>query len=220
MLVGSTTARTRGMLTRVAPWIAMTNAVSAAAICARAEVPASSMSDARSAVREIIAGCCAPAILVGTFSRDRLGAVRGDRYLCTRHGATSAQVPGRARTAPTLPADREKSRYPQDQINRRVSRSEVFVTGVGEPNMQHAVGRRQSVPQELCVLSEFTRGPAAPLAAAGDYCLYSGSHPGPLLERTPPSAVSRPPELAAHGILVGGHANRLGSFSRLAALVR
>ena len=37
------------MLTRVAPWIAMTNAVSAAAICAHAEVPASSMSDARSA---------------------------------------------------------------------------------------------------------------------------------------------------------------------------
>ena len=49
MLVGSTTARTRGMLTRVASWIAMTNAVSAAAICARAVVPPSSESDARSA---------------------------------------------------------------------------------------------------------------------------------------------------------------------------
>ena len=49
MLVGSTTARTRGMLTRVASWIAMTNGVSAAAICARAEVPPSSVSGARSA---------------------------------------------------------------------------------------------------------------------------------------------------------------------------
>ena len=37
------------MLTRVATWIAMTNAVSAAAICARAEVPPSSVSGARSA---------------------------------------------------------------------------------------------------------------------------------------------------------------------------
>ena len=97
-------ARTGGMLTKVAPWVAMTNAVSAAATCARAEVPASSVSDARSAVREIIAGCCAPAILVGTFSLERLGAVRGDRYLRTRHGASCdecAGPDGGARTAPS-----------------------------------------------------------------------------------------------------------------------
>ena len=49
MLVGSTAARTGGMLTKVAPWVAMTNAVSAAAICARAEVPPSNVSGARSA---------------------------------------------------------------------------------------------------------------------------------------------------------------------------
>ena len=31
-------------------------------------------------------------ILVRTFSLERLGVVRGDRYLHTRHGATSVQV--------------------------------------------------------------------------------------------------------------------------------
>ena len=133
MLVGSTSARTAGMHTEVAPWIAMTNAVSAAAICARAEVPASSMSDARSAVREIIAGCCAPAILVAAFSRDRLGAVRGDRYLHTRHGATSVQV--RTGTHSSQPIGR-KGCHKIKQIARVAS--EVSVTGVYEPSVQHA----------------------------------------------------------------------------------
>ena len=106
MLVGSTSARTGGMLTKVAPWIAMTNAVSAAATCARAEVPASSVSDARSACVKSLPDCCAPAILVAALSRDRLGAVRA--RLC----------------------------HKIKQIG--VSRSEVFVTGVYEPKVQHA----------------------------------------------------------------------------------
>ena len=121
------------MLTRVATWIAMTNAVSAAAICARAEVPPSSVSGARSAVREIIAGCCAPAILASTFSLERLGAVRSDRYLHTRDGARSVQV--RTGTRCSQPIAR-KGTHKIKQIARVAS--EVSVTEVGEPNMQHA----------------------------------------------------------------------------------
>ena len=48
------------MLTKVAPWVAMTNAVSAAATCARAEVPPSSVSGARSASGKSLPDCCAP----------------------------------------------------------------------------------------------------------------------------------------------------------------
>ena len=128
MLVGSTSARTGGMLTRVALRIAMTNAVSPAATCARAEVPPSSVSDARPASGKSLPGCCAPAILVRTFSLDRLGAVRSDRYLCTRHGARSAPV--RAGTHSSQPIAR-KGTHKIKQIG--VSRSEVFVTGVAEP---------------------------------------------------------------------------------------
>ena len=107
MVVGSTTARTRGMLTRVASWIAMTNAVSAAAICARAEVPPSSVSGARSGATHT---CCAPAILVRTISFDRLGAVRGDRYCGICHGATSAGVLAGTRAAPSRSRGKVRTR--------------------------------------------------------------------------------------------------------------
>ena len=59
------------MLTRVASWIAMTNAVSAAAICARAEVPPSSVSGARSASGKslpdavLLQDLCVPYLLIG-----------------------------------------------------------------------------------------------------------------------------------------------------------
>ena len=121
------------MHTEVAPWIAMTNAVSAAATCARAEVPASSVSGARSACVKSLPDCCAPAILVAALSRDRLGAVRGDRYLHTRHGATSVQV--RTGTHSSQPIGR-KGCHKIKQIARVAS--EVSVTGVYEPSVQHA----------------------------------------------------------------------------------
>ena len=71
MLVGPTTAMTAGMLTKVASWVAMTNAVSAAAICARAEVPPSSVSGARSASGKslpdavLLQDLCVPYLLIG-----------------------------------------------------------------------------------------------------------------------------------------------------------
>ena len=110
MLVGSTTARTRGMLTRVASWIAMTNAVSAAAICARAEVPPSSVSGARSASGKslpdavLLQYLCVPFLLNGwelceATDIDALATVQGVR----RSGRAHAQLPG----LPVLPADRE-----------------------------------------------------------------------------------------------------------------
>ena len=125
---GSTSARTAGMHTEVAQWIAMTNAVSAAATCARAEVPPSSVSDARPASGKSLLDCCAPALLVRTISFDPLGAVRVARYLRTRHGARSAPV--RAGTHSSQPI-RRKGTHKIKQIG--VSRSEVFVTGVAEP---------------------------------------------------------------------------------------
>ena len=104
MLVGSTTARTRGMLTRVVPWIAMTNAVSAAAICARAEVPPSSVSGARSASGKslpdavLLQDLWVPYLLIGWELCEATDIVAL---------ATVRRVPGswRARTAPSRSRD-------------------------------------------------------------------------------------------------------------------
>ena len=100
MLVGSTTARTRGMLTRVAPWIAMTNAVSAAAICARAEVPPSSVSGARSASGKslpdavLLQYLCVPFLLNGwelCEATDICTLADGPRSVQVRTGTHSSQ---------------------------------------------------------------------------------------------------------------------------------
>lgn len=109
MLVGSTTARTRGMLTRVAPWIAMTNAVSAVAICARAEVPPSSASGARSASGKSLPDAvllrywCVPFLLIGwelceATDIDALETVSGVRRS------------GRARAAPSRSRGKVRTR--------------------------------------------------------------------------------------------------------------
>ena len=71
MLVGPTTAMAAGMLTKVASWVVMTNAVSAASTCARAVVPPSSVSGARSASGKslpdavLLQDLCVPYLLIG-----------------------------------------------------------------------------------------------------------------------------------------------------------
>ena len=52
------------MLTKVAPWIAMTNAMSTAATCARAEVPLSSVSDGCQTSEQRPGNHCRDAVLL------------------------------------------------------------------------------------------------------------------------------------------------------------
>ena len=124
------------MLTIVASWIAMTNAVSAAAICSRAEVPPSSESDAGSASGKslpdavLLQYLCVPFLLNGW----ELCEATDKRYRHTRHGAR--RVPVRTGTHSSQPIAR-KGTHKIKQIAR--VESEECVTGVYEPNMQHAV---------------------------------------------------------------------------------
>ena len=107
MLVGSTSARTGGMLTKVAPWVAMTNAVSAAATCARAEVPASSVSDARSAcVKSLPDAVLLQYVCVPFLSNGWELCEATD--ICALATVQGVRRSGRARTAPSR--SREKVR--------------------------------------------------------------------------------------------------------------
>ena len=97
------------MLTRVAPWIAMTNAVSTAATCARAEVPPSSVSDARSACVKslpdslLLQYLCVPFLLIGweLCEATDIGA------LTTVQGVRRS---GRARTAPSRSGEKVRTK--------------------------------------------------------------------------------------------------------------
>ena len=114
MLVGSTTARTRGMLTRVVPWIAMTNAVSAAAICARAVVPPSSVSGARSASGKslpdavLLQDLWVPYLLIGWELCEATRPISAHSRRCQECAGPDGHA--------LLPADRAIW-YPQDQTN-------------------------------------------------------------------------------------------------------
>ena len=109
MLVGSTSARTRGMLTRVAPWIAMTNAVSPAATCARAEVPPSSVSGARSASGKslpdavLLQDLCVPFLLIGWELCEATD-------ICALATVQGVHRSGRARTAPSRSRGKVRAR--------------------------------------------------------------------------------------------------------------
>ena len=102
------------MLTRVASWIAMTNAVSAAAICSRAEVPPSSVSGASSASGKslpdavLLQDLCVPFLLNGWELCEATDIVA----FATVRPVPWSGLGGHA----LLPADREE-RYAQNQTN-------------------------------------------------------------------------------------------------------
>ena len=109
MLVGPTTAMTAGMLTKVASWVAMTNAVSAASTCARAVVPPSSVSGARSASGKslpdavLLQDLCVPYLLIGWELCEATD-------ICTLATVPGVCRSGRARTAPSQSRDKAATR--------------------------------------------------------------------------------------------------------------